>query len=451
MITYSIIQKSKLKGALRIDAEYYQPEYLSNEQKIKNYKTIFIGDIADIVYGTTPTGGVFEKDGVPFIRSQNFLDNLIDDSKLVFCKKDFHIQNKKSNIIPGDILFAVVGATIGKLAIVQGKIKEGNINQNIARVRIKNEMFNPYFIGLFFASNFGQLQILRMITGNAQPYLNSDQIKFFIVPNIDIKKQNKIVEDFKKIENYLEKSKSLYSQAENLFLEKLELKDFGIKENLFSIVNLSDVKFANRIDAEYFQKKYNELISKIKNKKSKLLGDLVLFKKGIEVGNNEYQENGKPFIRVSNISKNEQNRGETKFLKEELYKKLKDDFEPREGEILLTKDATPGIAYFLKEPINGIISSGVLRLKLKEKINPEYLTLVLNSIIGQMQMERDTGGSIIIHWRPEQINRIVIPILSKNIQEKIADLVKKSHSARKKVKQLLEQAKQKVETLIENK
>jgi len=28
MIAYSIIQKSQLEGGLRLDAEYYQPEYL---------------------------------------------------------------------------------------------------------------------------------------------------------------------------------------------------------------------------------------------------------------------------------------------------------------------------------------------------------------------------------------------------------------------------------------
>ena len=36
MITYSIIKKSELEGALRLDAEYYQPEYLNINSKIKN-------------------------------------------------------------------------------------------------------------------------------------------------------------------------------------------------------------------------------------------------------------------------------------------------------------------------------------------------------------------------------------------------------------------------------
>jgi len=48
-----------------------------------------------------------------------------------------------------------------------------------------------------------------------------------------------------------------------------------------------------------------------------------------------------------------------------------------------------------------------LRLRLKNSdINNEYLALVLNSIIVQLQIERDVGGSIINHWRPDQLEKI---------------------------------------------
>ena len=47
---------------------------------------------------------------------------------------------------------------------------------------------------------------------------------------------------------------------------------------------------------------------------------------------------------------------------------------------------SPGMAFVVKEPIEGIISGGVLRVKLKEDIEPEYLALVINSIIGQSQV-----------------------------------------------------------------
>ena len=40
MFTYSVIQKSQLEGASRIDAEYYQPEYLRIGKLLTNAKTI---------------------------------------------------------------------------------------------------------------------------------------------------------------------------------------------------------------------------------------------------------------------------------------------------------------------------------------------------------------------------------------------------------------------------
>ncbi len=88
-------------------------------------------------------------------------------------------------------------------------------------------------------------------------------------------------------------------------------------------------------------------------------------------------------------------------------------------------------------------------MKLKSEIESEYLALCLNSIIGQMQAERDAGGSVIAHWKPEQIKNILIPILPKTTQQKIAELVQKSHESRKKAKELSEEAKRKVEEMIE--
>ena len=155
------------------------------------------------------------------------------------------------------------------------------------------------------------------------------------------------------------------------------------------------------------------------------------------------------FIRVSSVSKLGIEETDQKYLTKELYQELKKDYEPKLENILITKDATPGIAYVIKEPLEGIISSGILDLKVKENIESEYLALCINSIVGQWQAQRDAGGSIIAHWKPEQIKNLIIPILSTDIQKEISDLVRKSHEARKKSKELLEEAKRKVEEMIE--
>lgn len=65
-------------------------------------------------------------------------------------------------------------------------------------------------------------------------------------------------------------------------------------------------------------------------------------KKGIEPRAEAYQDEGNLFIRVSSLSKKGIEDKDQKYLSEELYQRLKKNHEPRIGDILLTKDATPG-------------------------------------------------------------------------------------------------------------
>ena len=301
----------------------------------------------------------------------------------------------------------------------------------------------------FLNSKIGQSQIKRLTIGISQPHLHLEQIENIRV-FLPLENDQKMIEKvYLKSISLIQISNEIYQQAENLLLEELGLRDYKIEDELSCVVNYSDIKTANRVDAEYFQPKYEKLISIIKSQNSNRLGEIVSMKKGIEPGSEVYQEQGKLFMRVSSLSKFGIDKVDQKYLSDDLYQKLKKDFEPQIGEILLTKDATPGIAYVLKEPLESIISGGVLRLKLNQNIELEYLALCMNSLIGQMQAERDAGGSIIVHWKPEQIKNLVIPILPMPTQQKIADLVRKSHEARKKSKELLEEAKRKVEEMIE--
>lgn len=80
---------------------------------------------------------------------------------------------------------------------------------------------------------------------------------------------------------------------------------------------------------------------------------------------------------------------------------------------------------------------------------PEYLTLVLNSELVQLQAERDAGGSIILHWRVSEIENVVLPIIDFNKQKEISDLVEESFKLKKQSEQLLETAKRAVEIAIE--
>lgn len=81
---------------------------------------------------------------------------------------------------------------------------------------------------------------------------------------------------------------------------------------------------------------------------------------------------------------------------------------------------------------------------------PDYLTLVLNSIIVKMQAERDAGGSIIQHWKPSEIETVKVPILPKTIQKELSNKVQLCFALRKESEQLLQDAKSLVENVIYN-
>ncbi len=454
MAVYSIIQKSQLEGALRLDAEYYQPEYLVLNSKLKTQNSKFLRDLAKSIicgpFGSAILQEDYRERGIPLIRVADLSDWFVKDDDLVFIEESISQKMKRYQIVEGDVVVSQRG-TIAMFSKVTDKFPKWNISANLISIK-KSENIDFDYLLAFLNSKYGIDQLFRKLSGQVQPKITTDDVKSILVFVPEEKIQKSISELVQQAWREQDNSKSLYSQAENLFLEELGLKDFEVEDDLAYIVNLSEIKSAHRADAEYFQPKYDRLISKIKNQNAKLLGDLISMKKGVEPGSEIYQEQGKLFIRVSNLSKHGLVEKDQKYLTEVLYQRLKKDFEPKTGEILLTKDATPGIAYVVKKPIEGIISSGILRLKLKEEdIENEYLALCLNSVIGQMQAERDGGGSIITHWKPEQIKSVLIPILPKPTQKKIADLVQKSHESHSRAKQLLEQAKSKVEDLIKNK
>jgi hypothetical protein len=356
----------------------------------------------------------------------------------------------KNLLEKGDILFVRSG-NVGDLTVYTGEPNKciASADLLVAKIIFRH----PYYIGVFLNTFWGGKILLRGIYSGLQPHIAPNYIKQIPIPIFSEDFMTNIDNLFLQAQDLLKQSQKLYSQAEDLLLEELGLKDFKPKYEKTYTTKLSDAFSAHRIDAEYFQPAYEEMIEKLRVNNIELqpLRKFILsIQKGIEPGSENYLDEGKPFIRVSNLSKYGFTDRDLKYLSEELYQQLRETYEPKQGDLLLTKDATPGIAYVVKEQIEGIISSGILRLQINDsEVNKEYLVLCINAIIGKMQIERDCGGSIILHWKTEQVKRLKIPILPFETQQKIASLVRQSHEARRKAKELLEIAKRAVEIAIE--
>ncbi len=453
------ISRAQLNMALRLDAEHYSPRFIPVLQQLKKYQTIKLRDtlIEPIRTGHTPSmkNSTYYHPGIiKFIKTDNLREDEIDISEVQMLSELGNKQIAASELRPGDVIVTIIGATediIGRAACVQPELGRANINQNIALIRSR---LPSGFLTVFLNSKYGREQLIWLSRQTGQVNLNCREVEELIIPIFSNTFVRFINELHRKRHDLLRSAIDMYYKAENLLLEELGLKDFKPKYERYYTVNLSEALTVRRIDAEYFQPVYSHLIGYLKrNFKILPLKAFVLdLQKGIEVGSENYREKGKPFFRVSNLSVHGFVKRDQKYIEEELYQKLNNSYEPQIGDLLLTKDATPGIAYVVKEQEKGIISSGILRLKIDEnQIDAEYLALYINSIVGKLQIERDSGGSVITHWKPEQIKNLQVPVLPVETQQKIAMLVKQSHQTWKKARELLDEAKRKIEEEIESK
>lgn len=240
-----------------------------------------------------------------------------------------------------------------------------------------------------------------------------------------------------------------YRKAEWLLIAELGLisKAQQKSNTVKAYKSLSESFFmSGRLDAEYYQPKYDYLFKQLDKFDTLTIDEIADINKSIEPGSDAYQDNGVPFIRVSDLSKFGLSEPSI-YLNPIVYKET---IRPQKDTILLSKDGSVGIAYKMEETTDVITSGALVHLKLKNsKVLPDYLTLVLNSIVVKLQSERDAGGSIIQHWKPSEIQNVIIPILPMDIQQKISDSIQRSFSLRKESQQLLEEAKKLVENTIE--
>ena len=442
MITYSTIQKSQLEGALRLDAEYYQPEYLEISEKLKTAQRV--ADLtSDIRYGLY-VEPEYKTEGVDFIRALNLLNFWIDGEIL---KIDENKVPKSYRLRTADSLIVRSGANTGSVALVDSRFNNATFGSYTIRLRFNK--INPFFAAVFLNTRYGVLQTQRLQTGMAQPNLNIPNIKEIRIPLVSEEKQKEIEKLCGRIEEEREKSENLYSQAENLLLEDLEFKDFEVEDDLSYIVNLSEVKSAHRADAEYFQPKYDKLVERIKKHGADPLLSLA---QNVAARFNPKSQPTKLFqyVELSNITSSVGTiDGFSEVSGDEAPSRAKRVLKTNDVILSSVEGSLEKVALAGKEQEGYLASNGFFQFRSKD-ILPEVLLVLAKSFILQMQFGKETAGTILTAVPKEAVKNIVVPKVDKPTQLKIADLVQRSHKARLDAKLLLEDAKLKVEQPLKN-
>lgn len=440
----------------RIDSEFFLKKYLRSYSKVKSQPYLKLSDISNVLTDFHANGSyesiaqVFElldtKDYAYMLRSTDLETNNFTENVKYITKQAYNYLSK-SKIFGNELIINKIGSP-GKVYISPKLDIPMSLGMNLFMIRLKKNIgCDENFLWAFLNSKYGQDIILRKVNGTVPLTIDKEAIRSLYISHFNVS-FNKKISQLVDLSSYKKNtSKEIYIQAENILLNNLKLNDLKIKEDNINIKSLKS-SFLNtgRLDAEYYQAKYENIIEHIKHKNFRKLKDLVAIYKSIEPGSDAYQDSGIPFIRVSNLSKFGLSKPDI-YLDENKYKNIK---KPEKNQILLSKDGSVGIAYKVSEDLNAITSGAILHLTVKnELILPDYLTLVLNSIIVKLQSERDAGGSIIQHWKPSEIEQVLIPIIDLEDQKIIRKLIQESFTLKQQSEHLLEISKRAIEIAIE--
>lgn len=469
--------KESLLESGRIDAEYNLPKYEDYTKAVSAY-----------------AGGVAPLNEVCMIQDDNYTPEAKQTYRYIeladigksgdiigcLCEKGEDLPTRARRLVlTGDVIVSSIEGSLGSCALITEDYDHALCSTGFYVVR-SSQINSETLLTLFKSEPIQQL-LKKGCSGTILTGIGKQEFKQMPIPLIRPEVQAEIAQYIqrsfalrKEASQLLEEAKLSVEQAiaigggKSLIYNGLQeeackkerlamyllLKELGLIDDMpqrnkvvTTEKKLSATFFASgRLDAEYYQPKYDYLDSQLAQLPTQRLGELVEVRKSIEPGSEAYQTEGIPFVRVSDLNKFGLETPSV-CLDRTTYATAP---RPQKDTILLSKDGSVGIAYKLDTDTDMITSGAILHLSVKGKgVLPDYLTLVLNSPIVKMQAERDAGGSIIQHWKPSEIEQVIIPILSPDIQQKLSEQVSKSFELRREAEALLAEAKAMVERAIE--
>ncbi len=459
---HSIIKfsKTKIHPDFRIDAEYFEPQYLDLENYLSQRRTDPLVDYADFIkkgiFDISPENYTLDG-GIPFLRSGDLKDELIQKDDIIYISEQSHQTERKTELNKNDLLLSKVG-TIGDVAL-NLCFEKINFSQNVIGVKIKKKFkVISGFLLSYLNSKYGRKQIDRVLSGQVQQKLTLEDIKSLRVVLLSDNFQNKISNLVFASFRASQSSKDYYKQVEHIFLSDLGLLNWKPKHQLSFIKNFSDTQTADRINAEYFQPMYDEIIEKFKkHSQCEILRDIT--KLIGHPSNPPYADEDskkKTFIITQKHlgsyfpSDNFWEDAEALYTSDEFIKKNKQYILQTNDIILYSVGAYIGKANIYNSDINATIGSFLTLIRPdQEKINPYYLLVFLNSEFGKHLTRRFSRGMAQQYVYPFDIREFVIPLISKIEQEEIERKMLDALNAKAKSKHLLNIAKRAVEMAIE--
>ena len=451
------VMSDEIEG--RLDSFYYRSEFYELVKQLDSlkWKIVKLSDIFEINRGGSPRPihkyFTNEENGINWIK--------IGDTKGV----DKYIYKTNQKIKPEGIKFSREvkegdfilsnSMSFGRPYIM--KIK-GCIHDGWLLLKEKDKNLNKDFLYYLLSTNFIFRFFKRATLGGVVENLNIDLVKEIRVPIPPLEIQNKIVQLMDK--SYSSKkqketeAQKLLDSINNYVLDELGVKLPELKDKMTYCITSEEVK-DNRIDAYYYQPKFEEIEEAVKKGKFEVKELKESFENKLIKGllPKKEDKNGElKVLQIKNILMNGLINTSKCITSKNIFKEEhKLNFEDI---LIVITGATIGKIGLWNKKEDFYLGGDIVKFKVNKKFNPYFVQSYLLSQLGQYQIIRGITGATNGHLSPSDIEKIKIPLSPLAIQNKIADEVKqrmqKAEQLQKDSKEELEKAKQEVEKIILN-
>jgi type I restriction enzyme S subunit len=446
MAVWSETTFREVSDSTRIDADYYEPKYLKVSNTL-SWGTPLKEYVRSLIH-PAEFARRYSSEGWRVIRTQNVRPLSMDyDSNEVFLNGEMASRIIKNHLYDEDILITRTGANFGQCSIFYSNSIPSIATSHTFILRTNSRIDSAY-LALFLNTRHGMLLIERGMYGSSQPEIAPKYLLRIPVPRFSNSIETDLASNVRSAYALRHEASVIYSQAQKILESELGLDKLRFDKPVdytarFSITGLADILDAGRIDAQCFAPEavfYENWL--LRHTKCEHLFSLL---SGTAKGCQQVEIEGgtTDYCSIKHISSHEIIGASKANPASGTPSAMKNDI------LLAITGATIGKIGIVNRYNELVFSGDLLRLRTNSNISPYYLLLVLHHHLGQVQFNRWVTGSTNGHLAPRDVGRVLVPRLSPGSEERISALVAKSLEKQLESEQLLEQAKSRVEQLIE--
>ena len=127
-----------------------------------------------LTYGIVQPGN-HDPEGIYMIRSQDYSREWNPLNTIMKVSKEIDKPYERSRVYESDLLITVVGANVGRMAIVTKELSGANISRSVARLSINTEQNDSLFYYYYLKGSIDKI-IFENTVGGAQPVLNLKEL-----------------------------------------------------------------------------------------------------------------------------------------------------------------------------------------------------------------------------------------------------------------------------------